>query len=87
LDLKFEGQEKETQIPDDYAIFFHRNEKIIQEGQTTQTKYKWTHLSCAKWIPGMSLTPKTPIKFTPKMERKRFDLRCIICLKKDGACI
>jgi hypothetical protein len=78
--LKFEGQEKENQIPEDYAIFFHRNEKIIQESPNPATKYHWVHLSCASWIPGILVTPKTPIKFTSKMEKKRFDLRCIICL-------
>ena len=30
LSLKFEGEEKTSQIPEDYAIFFHRNEAIIQ---------------------------------------------------------
>lgn len=87
LDLKFEGEEKQNEIPDDYAIFFHRNEQLIQQAKRSISRYEWVHLSCASWIPGIHVTPKTPVKLTNKMERKRFDLRCIICLTKDGACI
>lgn len=32
------------------------------------------------------MTPKTPVRLT-KFDDKRFNLQCIICLKKDGACM
>lgn len=38
------------------------------------------------WIPGPSVTPKTPVRMS-KIDVKRFDLQCIICGKRNGACI
>ena len=39
------------------------------------------------WIPGPTVTPKTPVKLK-KIELKRFDLLCIICgTKNKGGCI
>jgi len=52
----------------------------------TETLYEWVHISCASWIPGVHVTPKTPVKLS-KIENKSFSLSCIICLKKDGACM
>jgi bromodomain and PHD finger-containing protein 1 len=56
---------------------------------STQTIYKWVHLSCAYWIPGTIVTPKTPVRLA-KFEDRRFTLQCIICLKtaeNSGACM
>ncbi len=91
IDLKFLGSEKETQIPEDYSFFVQRNETIIEEACAKPTCYvptlfEWVHLSCASWIPGLSVTPKTPVKLA-KIDEKRFSLQCIICMKKDGACM
>ena len=52
----------------------------------THTLYEWIHLSCASWIPGPLVTPKTPVRLN-KFDEKRFNLQCIICLKKVGACM
>lgn len=52
----------------------------------TETLYEWVHLSCSVWIPGPTVTPKTPVRLN-KIDHKRFGLHCIICGIKEGACI
>ena len=86
LELKFDQHEKETQTPEDYASFIQKNEAQLEGHRQTQTLYEWIHLSCASWIPGPLVTPKTPVRMH-KIDVKRFSLQCIICLKKEGACM
>ena len=52
----------------------------------SETLYEWVHLSCAMWIPGPIVTPKTPVRLS-KLDCKRFQMQCIICgLRNEGAC-
>ena len=50
------------------------------------TLYRYVHLSCAMWIPGIVIKPKNPIRVS-KIDPTRFALNCIICGKKEGACM
>lgn len=90
VELLFEKNEKENQIPEDYNFFLQKNEARLesqyQSQAHTQTLYQWIHISCASWVPGPVVTPKTPVRLN-KIEEKRFNMQCIICLKKDGACM
>lgn len=75
--------------PEDYDFFLQRNHKAFETGDvpSTETLYEWVHLSCAMWIPGPIVTPKTPVRLN-KIDCKRFNLQCIICgFKNEGACI
>jgi PHD-like zinc-binding domain len=92
IELGFLANERETQIPDDYSFFLQRNEAAIESACAASelcfvpTQYEWIHLSCATWLPGPLVTPKTPVRLN-KIDEKRFSLQCIICLKKEGACM
>ena len=90
IQLKFLQSEKVNEFPDDFSFFLQRNELEIESALNSQcfvpTQYEWVHLSCATWIPGPIVTPKTPVKLN-KIDEKRFQLQCIICLKKEGACM
>jgi len=90
VELSYLPIERESMIPDDYSFFLSRNETILENATNSKTfvptQYKWVHLSCATWIPGPIVTPKTAVRLN-KMDEKRFTLQCIICFKKDGACM
>lgn len=89
VDLHFLESEAIAEIPEDYTFFLQRNEQRLESPSTvpTETLYEWVHLSCAMWIPGPTVTPKTPVRMS-KIDIKRFDLQCIICGKRNcGACI
>ncbi len=86
IDLHFDQNEKEMQTPEDYSFFLSRNELKMETHEPTLSLYEWVHLSCATWIPGPVVTPKTPVRLN-KFEEKRFHLQCIICLKRGGACM
>ena len=82
----YDGQEQNI---NDYSFFLHSNEAKMLSYPAAQTLYKWVHLSCASWIPGTIVTPKTPVRLA-KFEERRFSLQCIICLKaaeNSGACL
>lgn len=89
MDLQFDPQDKELQIPEDYQAFIQKNSGRLesQYSYQTNTLYEWVHQSCAQWIHEISVTPRTPVKLS-KLDQKRFTLQCFICLKKDdGACV
>ncbi|MFS8159784.1 MAG: hypothetical protein ACMG6E_06160, partial [Candidatus Roizmanbacteria bacterium] len=88
MELYFDKNEKENQIPDDYNYFLQKNESRLESPfhSNTQTLYEWIHICCSSWIPGPLVTPKTPVRLN-KFDDKRFSLQCIICLKRDGACM
>jgi len=89
VDLHFLESEAIAEIPEDYTFFLQRNEQRLecQETEPTESLYEWVHLSCAMWIPGPSVTPKTPVRMS-KIDIKRFKMQCIICGKKNnGACV
>ena len=89
IKLHFIQSERVTEIPEDYTFFLQRNEQRLEKSSipNTQTLYEWVHLSCAMWIPGPIVTPKTPVRMS-KIDTKRFSLQCIICGRKNcGACI
>ena len=50
------------------------------------TLYRYVHLSCAMWIPGTTIKAKAPVKVN-KIDPTRFALQCIICGKREGACM
>ena len=50
------------------------------------TLYRYVHLSCAMWIPGTVIKPKAPVRIG-KIDSIRFSFLCIICGKKEGACM
>ena len=86
LKLHFIEVEAVHEIPEDYTFFLQRNEPILEEAVPMVTLYRYVHLSCAMWIPGPVIKPKAPVKLG-KLDPARFSLRCIICGKKEGACI
>lgn len=88
LQLHFIQSEQVTEIPEDYTFFLQRNSARLEKTAipNTETLYEWVHLSCAMWIPGPIVTPKTPVRMS-KIDTKRFSLQCIICGRKTGACI
>ena len=73
LELHFDIHEKESQLPEDYSFFLQRNENKIESEFTpfVPTLYQWVHLSCSSWIPGLLVTPKTPVRLN-KLDDKRF---------------
>ena len=75
VDLHFLQSEAIAEIPEDYTFFLQRNEQRLEQADVvpTETLYEWGHLSCAMWIPGPSVTPKTPVRMS-KIDLKRFDL-------------
>lgn len=87
--MHFIQSEHITEIPEDYTFFLQRNAQRLEKSAipSTETLYEWVHLSCAMWIPGPIVTPKTPVRMS-KIDTKRFSLQCIICGRKNsGACI
>ena len=89
IDLHFLQSEADAELPGDYSFFIQRNEQRLESPDAipTETLYEWVHLSCAIWMPGPSVTPKTPVRMS-KLDTRRFNLQCIICgKKKAGACI
>ncbi|XP_076082783.1 uncharacterized protein LOC143053879 isoform X2 [Mytilus galloprovincialis] len=51
---------------------------------------QWAHVSCAWWIPGVTIGyPKemAPIVGIETLPEERWSLICSLCKKKDGACI
>ena len=89
LKLHFIQSDQVTEIPEDYTFFLQRNAQRLDKSgiPNTETLYEWVHLSCALWIPGPVVTPKTPVRMN-KIDTKRFGLQCIICGRKNcGACM
>jgi hypothetical protein len=78
IDLNFLPSEKDG-IPDDYSFFLQRNEAVLEAATSgpdpcfIPTQYEWVHLSCATWIPGPTITPKTTVRLN-KIDEKRFQL-------------
>lgn len=64
-------------MPDDYSFFLQRNEIELETAVNSfcfvPTQYEWVHHSCATWIPGPIVTPKTPVRLN-KIDEKRFQL-------------
>jgi hypothetical protein len=84
VDLHF--LQTELDSPEDYDFFLQRNAKKLDRAVPSETLYEWVHLSCAMWIPGPVVTPKTPVRLS-KLDCKRFQMQCIICgLRNEGAC-
>lgn len=58
--------------------------------KSTKSGQKWAHVSCALWIPEVSIgsvdrmEPITKISSIPK---SRWDLNCVLCRERVGACI
>lgn len=75
VELFFDKNEKETQIPEDYNYFLQKNETRLESPYhaNTQTLYEWIHICCSSWIPGPLVTPKTPVRLN-KFDDKRFSL-------------
>ena len=75
VELHFLETEALTESPEDYDFFLQRNQKVFESDvvSPTETLYEWVHLSCAMWIPGPIVTPKTPVRLN-KIEYKRFHL-------------
>ena len=69
VDLHFLQSEAAAEIPEDYTFFLQRNEQKLEsiEVVNTETLYEWVHLSCAMWIPGPNVTPKTPVRMPRSM--------------------
>eukprot|EP00698_Gefionella_okellyi_P017374 TRINITY_DN5063_c0_g1_i1.p1 TRINITY_DN5063_c0_g1~~TRINITY_DN5063_c0_g1_i1.p1 ORF type:complete len:764 (-),score=127.57 TRINITY_DN5063_c0_g1_i1:1784-3859(-) len=58
--------------------------------RTDSTEHPWVHVACAIWMPG----PRFPDadKMEPavdlhKIDRQRYTLSCVVCKRKQGACI
>ena len=66
VELHFLESESIAEIPEDYTFFLQRNEQRLESNETvpTDTLYEWVHLSCAMWIPGPTVTPKTPVRMS-----------------------
>ena len=75
VELHFLQSEAVAEIPEDYTFFLQRNEQKLEGADVvpTETLYEWVHLSCAMWIPGPNVTPKTPVRMS-KIDMKRFSL-------------
>ena len=48
------------------------------------SKYMWAHLTCAYWLPECFFTADNKITGLPNVEKKRFNLTCIICKIKSS---
>jgi hypothetical protein len=76
VELNFLPSEKEG-IPEDYSYFLQRNESTLETATSGKelcfvpTQYEWVHISCATWIPGPTITPKTTVRLN-KIDEKRF---------------
>lgn len=85
LALNFNEHEKKNHlIPEDYSHFVRRNEPILEAKETPETDslYKWVHHSCAMWMPGPVVTPRTPVQKLNKIDFSKFNAGCVICGKK-----
>ena len=60
-----------------------RNEQMLEsKGATiTDTLYMWVHHSCAMWMPGPTVTPKTPVRMI-RLDYQKFNIGCVICGQK-----
>ena len=47
----------------------------------TDTLYMWVHHSCAMWMPGPTVTPKTPVRMI-RLDYQKFNIGCVICGQK-----
>mmetsp|Transcript_6179 Transcript_6179/g.17253 ORF Transcript_6179/g.17253 Transcript_6179/m.17253 type:complete len:1117 (-) Transcript_6179:483-3833(-) len=50
---------------------------------------EWCHLACARWVPEVGLNPEAPIAvtMTSKIHPARYEMTCILCRQRHGACI
>ena len=57
------------------------------ENVTTEelcSMYMWAHMTCAYWLPECFFTADNKITGLPNVEKKRFNLTCIICKIKSS---
>ena len=75
VELHYLKTEADAELPEDYSFFIQRNEQKLEspEAVPTDTLYEWVHLSCAIWMPGPTVTPKTPVRMS-KLDTGRFNL-------------
>jgi hypothetical protein len=84
--LEADGSVKEV----DNSLFYNtidqnQNYKLSPEF-FTETKFAWTHLSCASFISEVSYTARSAVKLH-NLKETRFSHTCIICHQTQGACI
>eukprot|EP01006_Ploeotia_vitrea_P050789 TRINITY_DN67502_c7_g4_i1.p1 TRINITY_DN67502_c7_g4~~TRINITY_DN67502_c7_g4_i1.p1 ORF type:complete len:1669 (-),score=925.38 TRINITY_DN67502_c7_g4_i1:37-4695(-) len=63
---------------------------LVMKRCASDNRGKFAHVACAIWMPGVSFqneSRRSGIQGTKNVERARTTLKCMICNKKQGACI
>ena len=84
VELNFNKHEKQNHCtPEDYSHFIRRNEQMLESKDVpvTDTLYLWVHHSCAMWMPGPTVTPRTPVRMA-RLDYQKFNIGCVICGQK-----
>lgn len=58
--------------------------------KATKSGQKWAHVSCALWIPEVSIgcvEKMEPITKISKIPQSRWNLVCVLCKERVGSCI